>query len=516
MWIRPITINDFKGWLNLSTTSDIADNEFQIANNVFYNQKGQIQTRYGYTKFGNAVGSNKPITSYFFYQRDDTLATTALCVSGTNMYKYDEWTGNWSSIKSGLTEYEVAPASHRTRWDFAVYKNIIYMCNGVDDYASYDGATYTTYWAQPNIRYITYIGDRMFWAGDDTTPSTLYYTGAAPANANTINTNVVIVGGDELGRINGLNELGNIILALKSGKIYSIDVTNQRAEPIDAQTGWYSDRTIANVANSLVYLTDRWVDTLRPRQWVAGASALESQPLDANVRELTSKIIESQLNANCAWYIKKLNNYYISITTNGSNIPDSTLVYNSLVNAWTQYSYPWLYDFGVYIDTDWVYHYLFASSTTDQIYEMESGFDDDWTAIPVEIKSKDFDFGEPWQFKTYSYVDITGQKSRFSVIDLTIEVDWEVVGGGQISDDNITSTTVVETLGTRPLGIDTLTGTASEEIELFPFIVRVPLYATGNTINFGMSSESGVWILQKVRMWVNAEPIDVFGYENII
>ena len=77
----------------------------------------------------------------------------------------------------------------------------------------------------------------MFGAGDDTTPSTLYYTGAAPANANTINTNVVIVGGDELGRINGLNELGNIILALKSGKIYSIDVTNQRADPIDAQTG---------------------------------------------------------------------------------------------------------------------------------------------------------------------------------------------------------------------------------------------------------------------------------------
>lgn len=74
----------------MSTTSDIADNEFQIAKNVFYNQKGQIQTRYGYRKFGNAVGSNKPITSYFFYQRDDTLATTALCVSGTNMYKYDE------------------------------------------------------------------------------------------------------------------------------------------------------------------------------------------------------------------------------------------------------------------------------------------------------------------------------------------------------------------------------------------------------------------------------------------
>lgn len=63
-----------------------------------------------------------------------------------------------------------------------------------------------------------------------------------------------------------MNELGNIVLALKSGKIYSIDVTNQRADPIDAQTGGFSDRTIANVGNSIVYLTDRGVDTLRPRQ----------------------------------------------------------------------------------------------------------------------------------------------------------------------------------------------------------------------------------------------------------
>jgi hypothetical protein len=39
-----------------------------------------------------------------------------------------------------------------------------------------------------------------------------------------------------MGRINGLNELGNIILAAKNSKIYSIDVTNSKAEPIDAQT----------------------------------------------------------------------------------------------------------------------------------------------------------------------------------------------------------------------------------------------------------------------------------------
>ena len=67
--VKPITINDFKGGLNLNTTSNIADNQFSIATNMFYNQKGEIQTRYGITEFGSAVGSDSPITSYFLFQR---------------------------------------------------------------------------------------------------------------------------------------------------------------------------------------------------------------------------------------------------------------------------------------------------------------------------------------------------------------------------------------------------------------------------------------------------------------
>lgn len=515
MAIKPITISDFRGGLNLTTNSDINDNQFQIANNVFYNEKGQIQTRYWYKKFGNPVGTNLPITSYFFFQRDDTLATKALCTSGTDMYEYDESTGNWSSIKSWLTDFEILYPWDRTRRDFAVYKNVIYMCNWVDPYASYDWVTYTEYTGQPSIRYISYLWDRLFWAGDDTNPISLYYTNAWATDWTAINTNVLVVGWDELGKINWLSELWQIILCMKSSKIYTIDVTNNVALPIDAHTWWFSDRTIANVWNAVVYLTDRWVDTLRPRQWVAGAWALETQPLDVNVKALTSKITEKQLNANCWWYIRPLNNYYISFTTDNNNVPDTTLVYSSLVNSWTRYTYPWLYDYGFYIDSDWVYHYLIASSTTDQLYEIESGFDDDWTPIPVEIKSKNFDFGQPWVYKTFDFIDIIGQKSRFSTIDLSIEVDGEIVGWWQITDVNITDLTAAQTLGTRPIGIDTLTWTGSS-VDLYPFIVRVPLFATGNSINFGLNSSEWIWVLHKARIWVNQQPIDVFGYNNIL
>lgn len=72
---------------------------------MFYNDDKRVQTRKGITTFGTAIGSS-PITSYFFFQRDDTGARMALCTSGTQMYKYDESDGSWDSIKTGLQEFE--------------------------------------------------------------------------------------------------------------------------------------------------------------------------------------------------------------------------------------------------------------------------------------------------------------------------------------------------------------------------------------------------------------------------
>jgi hypothetical protein len=68
------------------------------------------------------------------------------------------------------------------------------------------------------------------------------------------------------------------------------------------------------------------------------------------------------------------------------------LVYNSLVKAWTKYEYPAIYDYGFYITPAGEYKYVFTSANTDQVYEMESGYDDDGVTINYEIQTKAFDF----------------------------------------------------------------------------------------------------------------------------
>lgn len=46
---------------------------------------------------------------------------------------------------------------------------------------------------QPRCRYLSYLADRMFGAGDDGNPSTLYYTDAADTDANDLVANLVVV-----------------------------------------------------------------------------------------------------------------------------------------------------------------------------------------------------------------------------------------------------------------------------------------------------------------------------------
>ena len=112
---------------------------------------------------------------------------------------------------------------------------------------------------------------------------------------------------------------------------------------------------------------------------------------------------------------------------------------------------------------------------------------------------------------------MTGKKEKSKDIELQIECDGIVVGSGTITDSNITDTSTSYTLGTRPIGIDTLTGSSSDsDIDLYSFVARIPLYATGNWINFSLSSTNGVWILEKARLGVNKEPLDVFSASNYV
>lgn len=510
-------IENFQGWLSLVDPSNIKDNQFEVLKNMFYDQDKRIQTRRWITEFGNSIGST-PITSYFFWKNDTTWAREALCTSWTNMYKYNETTSDWDSIKTWLTEFET-DGTTRTRWSFVVYLNIVYMGNWIDAYASRDWTTYSPYVSQPKCRYLRYMADSIYWAWDDSNPSTIYGTTAWAINWASIDANSIKVWWDELGRINGMLDLGNVLLVFKDKKIYNVAWDLSTSQAIDSQNGGYCHRAIKNVENAIMYYNDAGIDRVKPRNWVVWASAMVSKPLSDNLRILLDKISAPQRNNNAWFYNSVLNNYYFSFDTWNDSIPNKTLVYSSLVWSWSEYNLPAIYDYWFYIDSDWNYKYLVASANGGQMYQIETWFQDFGTAILSELKTKRWDFWDVWQWKTFDAVDIIWLKNEWSEIMIEIIVDEEIVAMSIIDDTFIDITTWSIMIGTDVIWEKTIGWGTSDwnSIDLFQYLIRVPMYSSGSNIQIRMYSESNpnIWTLDKIKISKENEAFDLFPINNI-
>lgn len=199
--IKPFV--DFTWWLNANTTNAVGDKDLIKATNVFYNAAWQLQTRRGYRKFANQIGSS-PITSFFSFRNTNTGEQVTVCSSWTQMYKLLSW--SWTSIATNLQEYETLPrlSGQRTRRDYVVYKNTIYMCDWVNLYCSFDWTTYNQIGAWTGLSPVTVdhttdtftyaahwysVGDEVYFLTTGTTPTGInarqvYYVHSVP----TVNT----------------------------------------------------------------------------------------------------------------------------------------------------------------------------------------------------------------------------------------------------------------------------------------------------------------------------------------
>lgn len=515
-----IEISNILWGLNTAEPTKIKDNEMSVLENMSYNADYQLQSRYWLAQFGNQIGTNA-ITSLFSFKNDTTWASYLLATAGTSLYQYNSSTGNYDQVKTGLSEFE-ADWVTRTKWSFAVYLNKVYMCNWVDDYAEYDPATttYTVLATQPKVRYLAYLWDAIYGAGQDSNPITLYYTNAGASDGRTLNANFIVVWGDESGRIKGLEELQTQVQVFKEYSIYSVSGDGSTAYRTDVEDGWYSHRAIKKVENSLVNLNSRGIDSLKARDGVSSTQAIRSSSLSDNVRSIFSKIQAKNRENSSALYVPELTNYYVTLDTNNDGIPETTLVYSTLTKGWSKYTYPAISDFTRYIDSDGVIHNLASSANTGIVYEIEKWFSDVGANILPVFKTKRYDFKKPYILKTFDFVDIYGYKTRWDSITCNIYIERNIEAGATITDDFVDTTSETYKIGQLTTWTNVIGGAVGTEdtVELFPFYVRIPMYVAGANIEVELTSNSEnlLWSVDKIILSKNDENIQLFSYHNII
>lgn len=476
---------------------------------------------------------NKPVTSYFSNRNEADNTNITLVAVGTNMLRYDDTSSAWERVSSGLTEYETktGQTTQRTRWGFFAMKVSggieIGMGNGVDSYMVWNGTTMTTYGSQPKCRYFVYFQDKICSGGEDAFPFRLYFTNAAPSSAATLNTNDVDVGNEFDGKINGLFELASTLMVGKTEKVYYVSFADVLADstclPIDAQNGLFSNRATSGVGNAILFQTKNGIDNLAQKQYSTGGAAIVSTNYTADLQELTSLITANQLNANCGGYIKELNNYYFSFDTGDDNIPETTLVYSSLIGkAWSQYTYPATYQYGVYVDSNNAYNYLLCSANAGIIYKIEKGYSDDGSPIDYEFKTKSYDFGNVSSWKDFEYIDLYGTKNEGSTFEIEVIVDGDVVYTATITDDYLTSSVAVSTVGSDPVGTEAIGGGAQsgepDSIDVFPYRIRLgaEIFASGQNVQIrGYGSDlPTVLTLDKMQIKYDNNTEDLFPIAN--
>lgn len=497
--------------------------------NTYVNQTGvRVDSIYAYS-----ATSTAPVQGYFHVYDTAAERKATIAVAGPNMF---HWNGTgWDVIDTGLTEFDTAEGktSQRTRWGFFAYNGSgtmeVGMGNGIDDYRTWNGVVVSSHGAQPKCKYFVVIQDRIFSSGDPSAPLTTYYTAASPANAQTLNTNDLDVGTEFDGDINGIYYLGEVLLVGKSEKTYYVDVDSFTALPIDTQNGLFSNRAIANVENAIFYQTRDGIDNLKQKKATTGAQAITSESYSSDLQDKFKLITDNQKNANCGFYDIDINNYYFSFDTGDNNKPDTTFVFSSLVGqknkGWSEYTYPALYQYGIYTDDNNTRIPLICSANAGQIYQIERGFDDLGAAISYELQTKDFHMSAPSKWKDWEAMTIFGLKNKGSEMTIELIDDEANIVYTATLDDTYIQDVIAESgaIGDEPVGDEAVGGGASEavgvdELDLYRYRIRLGgvIFAAGRTLRVRMYGDSNPTVLTVDRFEITYQDntFDIFPISN--
>lgn len=178
----------YGGGVNLrDAPNQIAPNQALAILNMILDENGGASKRLGSVSRGTfGISGERAISMYTFYR--DPIAPQILLQTDAGKLYYTTDFATFTLIVSGLST--TAPFS------FETFNSKVYMSNGVDDYASWNGTTRTAFASAPKGKYLRLYKDTMWVSGVTALPDRVYSSNAADAEVFGVSSWVDIAKGD--------------------------------------------------------------------------------------------------------------------------------------------------------------------------------------------------------------------------------------------------------------------------------------------------------------------------------
>jgi hypothetical protein len=318
------------------------------------------------------------------------------------------------------------------------------------------GATATATVSPPpqGLRLLINTENRLFAVGYGSYRNTLYASDILDPSIWDA-TNSIVVNGDDGDEITAIVPYyKNRIIVFKKRRVFQVDIPSDATTAADwivsiisNNTGCVATGTAVQVSSDILFLSDNGIRSLV--RSVADDFSSVGIPISEIVKDVIQSINTQAIAVSTAMYYD--NRYFLAIPTESNDTNDTLLVYNTALGAfegtWTLKAMQFaLTNFNAEGSR------LMLKNTTGLIskyagYKTPAGttssdYVDSGTAYESFVRTKDFNFGDPFSLKYGSHFEIVFDNSFSSDANVFIQRDVDVGDVSVAPNINIASSTL--------------------------------------------------------------------------
>lgn len=425
---KRIDIFDFKGGLNDGAADvNVEDNEASSLQNVVITTAGNIKTRDGSSLVSDTVGITTSCTGGVFYEQTDGTKFLVSVWDNDKIYKMDYATGGgpddpWDDITGSLT----LTIGQNDLSSFALASGLVIIEDGVNTTAPYkyegSGNARDLGGSPPNATMVAFHNNMVFAAGNNTYPSTLYFTdiGDIEAWSGGLSGNISIEP-DDGSIIRGIRQGFDALYIWKDHSIWRLSGTDKDTfvlQRMVSDIGTLCGQSITQIGNDFIFISDTGDIILYD-------GAVKIRNISAKVQGTIDGLAFDRLA-----YMPAIiydDDYYVSYSTAGSSTNNNILVFDTFHLAWTKFN-------GMNANAMWVgeddneKEAIFFGDYTGKTYQYPDGTDDNGTAINDFWVTKQFRFPELTPEKYLRLMKVfANQKGDYNLV-VEVRNDYQGVG----------------------------------------------------------------------------------------